>query len=403
MKIQSLRLRGFRNIENLELEPAPQLNFIVGPNAQGKTSILEGIGLISTLKSFRNSKPLEMIHFGEPFSSVWAKINKTDRSGDWSSELEVRFQRNDISHRVSKTALINQKTYGSSLNYLRQKSSVSGAGIHSIVFNPSDHEMIRGNPDVRRIYLNQVIGAEDVSYLELLKRYKRSLEQRNALMKAGTSGDAHTAYTEQLVESGSEITHRRLVWLKKLSKILPERLQTIAPQQAPLSVSYASKWMNFRASEGNLPSYFNTLSGVYFSGQGTVPSIEQIEQNFWKSLSNLSTAEWRMGTTLCGPHRDDWSFHLGEQPLKGHGSQGEVRAVLLALKLSEIELFQKETGLQPVFLLDDFSSELDQQRRKFLLEHLAETELQVFVTSTENVFSFGNLIEVRSGSVALEQ
>jgi DNA replication and repair protein RecF len=126
------------------------------------------------------------------------------------------------------------------------------------------------------------------------------------------------------------------------------------------------------------------LNSVHFAGQGHLPSLELLEQVFWSKVSALEAAERKTGHSLVGPHRDDWAFFLGNQTLKGHGSQGEVRSALLALKLSEIELFRNRTGHRPLFLLDDFSSELDRERRSFLLKYLTETDLQTFVTTTED-------------------
>ena len=104
---------------------------------------------------------------------------------------------------------------------------------------------------------------------------------------------------------------------------------------------YLSNWV---PQINDLSFNNSTLSGVHFTGHGQLPSLELLEQAFWKRLSDLETAEWRTGHSLVGPHRDDWTFFLGSQILKGHGSQGEVRSALLALKLAEIELFRNETG-----------------------------------------------------------
>src|SRR6185369_10604610 len=108
-----------------------------------------------------------------------------------------------------------------------------------------------------------------------------------------------------------------------------------------------------------------------FTGQLPSPSLELLQKSFWAKVSAVEAAERKQRCSLVGAHRDDWAFVFGGHPLKGHGSQGEVRSALLALKLSEIELFRNETGHRPLFLLDDFSSELDRERRLFLLGFLA--------------------------------
>jgi len=168
-----------------------------------------------------------------------------------------------------------------------------------------------------------------------------------------------------------------------LRERLAETARRIAPTQPDLSAFYVSSWV---PEIPNLSISNKGLDGAHFAGQDPLPSIELLEQAFWTRLSVLEEAELRSRSSLVGPHRDDWTFFLGRQFLKGHGSQGEVRSALLALKLSEIELFQKRTGHRPLLLLDDFSSELDRERRAFLLSFLMETSLQVFVTTTEAQF-----------------
>ena len=121
---------------------------------------------------------------------------------------------------------------------------------------------------------------------------------------------------------------------------------------------------------------------------------------FRNKFTSLEQLERIRGTTLLGPHRDDWSFFLESQPLKILGSQGEVRSALLALKLVEIRLFQEQTKTNPILLLDDFSSELDRKRRSFLLKFLESTDLQVFVTSTEAVEDLGKRFWVVNGSLS---
>jgi recombinational DNA repair ATPase RecF len=197
----------------------------------------------------------------------------------------------------------------------------------------------------------------------------------------------------------------RLGWLLRLRETLDPIAQKIAPGQPHLAHFYLSGWVPETAG---LSIANNDLDEAHFSGHPVQPSIEILEQAFWIKQSSLleSGAEFRARSTLVGPHRDDWGFALnshGGQLLKGHGSQGEVRTALLALKLSEIELFRKRTGHRPLLLLDDFSSELDRHRREFLMNYLAETDLQVFVTSTEapmeDIQKLGARFEIEAGKI----
>jgi recombinational DNA repair ATPase RecF len=173
-------------------------------------------------------------------------------------------------------------------------------------------------------------------------------------------------------------------------------LERIAPTQAELRLVYLSNWTPILE---NLSYKNNNLNSVHFTGQGHLPSLELLEQAFWTQTKILESAEQKAGHSLVGPHRDDWCFLLGGQALKGHGSQGEVRSALLALKLAEIILFRKKTGHRPIFLLDDFSSELDRDRRWFLLDYLRETDLQTFVTTTEDSTYVGKRYWVNQGTI----
>jgi recombinational DNA repair ATPase RecF len=203
-------------------------------------------------------------------------------------------------------------------------------------------------------------------------------------------------FTEPLAQCAAIIARKRLEWIERAALILNETAQKLAPGQPFLRLIYASNWVP-KTDGLSLP--IQDLGPGLFSGQGPLPSLELLEQAFWKTLSTLELAELRSRHSLVGTHRDDWAFYLGEQTLKGHGSQGEVRSALLALKIAEIELFRKATGHRPLFLLDDFSSELDRERRSYLLRFLTETDLQVFVTTTEDSVWMGKRFRVSNGSL----
>jgi DNA replication and repair protein RecF len=394
VKVEKLTLRSFRNIEESVLEPDPHLNYLVGANGQGKTSFLEALGFLATLRSFRGSKAGEVIRWGSQASDVLCTLasdgSPEDGSSPWRTDLKISFAHTDPGNpsAASKVAFINGKAYKSSTSYLSQRFGHFEMGFHAVVFNPADHDLVRTDPATRRNYLDRAIAAEDVEYLKALSKYQRILQQRNAILKSETpvSRDIFLGFTEPLAQYAALLTYKRLEWLERLAEGLNDAVHRIAPQQPDLRLIYLSNWAPPIESLC-IPN--NDLGTVHFSGQGSLPSLEILEQAFWKKLSLLEAAEWRAGHSLVGPHRDDWAFFLGDQILKGHGSQGEVRSALLALKLCEIGLFRKATGHRPLFLLDDFSSELDRERRSFLLKFLSESDLQVFVSTTEDSFGVG--------------
>jgi DNA replication and repair protein RecF len=400
MIVEKLKLRNFRNIEDSDFYPIPAINFLVGENGQGKTSFIEALNVLSTLRSFRESKNANLIRWGQQNAEVSCTLSsgESDPQG-WTTELKVNFVSHDA-HRekVAKVAFINDKPYRSSTQFLSQRFGSFELGFHSIVFNPSDHDLVRGDPATRRAYLNRVIAAEDIEYLKVLQKYQRVLEQRNALLKAegALNSTLLSGFSEQLCLLGVALTQKRLSWIQRLAGRLNETLQKIAPGQLELRLVYLSNWL---PAIQDLSINNNKLTSVHFSGQGLLPSLELLERSFWTKVSDLEGAERRAGYSLVGPHRDDWAFFLGNQTLKGHGSQGEVRSALLALKLCEIELFRNSTGHRPLFLMDDFSSELDRGRRLFLLKFLLETDLQTFVTTTEDSSFVGKRFWISHGVI----
>lgn len=405
MKVKKLTLRNFRNIEESSFVPDPHLNFIFGKNGQGKTSFLEALSYLATLRSFRGAKNDEVIRWDQTFAEAQCQIGEDS----WDAELKVAFSfelgalGSVLPHRrAKKVALINGKAFKSSTAYLNQRFGSFELGFHTVVFNPSDHDLVRGEPGLRRGYLDRVLIAENVEYLKVLQKYQRTLEQRNALLKGeeNPSKSLLLGFTEPLVHYGAQVTLTRLQWLERLSFYLNNTAHQIAPKQPNLRAFYLSNWCP--EIEG-LSFINNNLSQRHFAGQWPLPSLELLEQAFWTKLSTLEQAEIKARSSLVGPHRDDWTFYLGDQVLKGHGSQGEVRSALLALKLSEIELFRKQTSHRPLLLLDDFSSELDRERREFLLRFLAQTDLQVFVTTTEESVWLGKRFWVSHGVLTPEE
>ncbi len=395
MLVREIRLKNFRNLAEIRFHPEPRLNFILGDNGQGKTSILEGLSYLSTLRSFRGAKNDEVVRYGE----TWAEASATvGNRPDWSSELKVTFAQ--AGERVARTAFIDGKPIRSSTQYLSSRFGNVELGFHSIVFNPSDHDLVRGEPALRRGYLDRSLAAEDPDYLKILSHYLKVLEQRNALLKNDVrpSEAMLEGFTAPLIEAGARLARSRLEWLRRLENPLTETLRKIVPEALPLRAFYNSAWI--RKNEG-ISISSAPFDPRRFALQNPPPELEFFEAEFREALSVKREAEWRAGVTLAGPHRDDLALFYGDQPLRGHGSQGETRSALIALKLCEIELFRSKTGHRPILLLDDFSSELDRGRREFLLRTLFEGDLQVFITSTEEPPFAGKIFRVNRGALEI--
>ena len=228
MKVEKLTLRNFRNIEESVLEPDPQLNFLVGANGQGKTSFLEALGFLATLRSFRGSKAGEVIRWGSQASDVLCTIGESS----WKTGSQAFFAQTDPLQpaKASKVAFINGKAYKSSTSHLSQRFGHFEMGFHAVVFNPADHDLVRTDPATRRSYLDRAIAAEDVEYLKALSKYQRVLEQRNAVLKSETpvSRDILIGFTEPLAQYAALLTHKRLGWLERLAGGLNEAVHKIA-------------------------------------------------------------------------------------------------------------------------------------------------------------------------------
>ena len=362
------------------------IHFIYGLNAQGKTSILESIYLLSNLRSFRDSDLAALLQNGRDHGLV-----KGTFALDPTTEAELRVELVRGPSRFEKRAYINQKLSRSAVDYFGLKLNHSPIQFHAINLNPTSTDLIRGEPGIRRTYLNQVISSENPEYLGILKHYQKSLDQKNALLKLEQRLDESLLkiLNENLVESGARILEYRLKYLQKITPFFRGFLGQIAPLQSPLNLGYKSG------------------EALYFTGHFELESLKNLMENLHQKLVEKGPHERLRRTSLVGPHRDDLIFKVGEGELSSLpdlvdvGSQGEIRSVLLALKLSELEQFENSTGVEPVLLIDDFSSELDSTRRGFLLNYLKDSNLQIFVTSTDdlsqNIEFSGTLIRMSQG------
>ena len=390
MKLDRLQIRNIRNLDEIEIRCDRGIHFIYGLNGQGKTSILEAIDLLSNLRSFRDSDLSALVKQGHRFSVVNGKFQLTH---DTEAELKVELVQGE--RRLEKRAYINQKLARSSLAYFGVKLNHSAVQFHAINLNPTSTDLIRGEPSLRRSYLNQVIASENPNYIQTLKVYQKALDQKNALLKDENKFDLMllTILNETLIKTGAILIHERIAYLKKLADPCSKFLSNIAPHQNPVSLVYR---------DGET---------LHFTGHFEVPSVNFLEENLHQKLSQILGQERARKSSLVGPHRGDLLFKVGEgtssllPDLMNVGSQGEIRSWLLSLKLAELEAFRAQTKVQPVLLIDDFSSELDSIRRGFLLDYLKHSDLQIFMTSTDDLSGSmgvrGMVIQMHQGKMVM--
>ncbi|MEF3305290.1 DNA replication/repair protein RecF [Paenibacillus sp. GYB003] len=345
MYLKKLALRDYRNYESVELATEGAVNIFIGPNAQGKTNLLEAIFVLALTKSHRTHHDKELIRFGAERTTLHGEFDK--KYGPCTLDLTFSNQ--------GKKAIING---------LEQKklSNFIGA-LNVVMFAPEDLSIVKGSPGVRRRFLDMEIGQVLPSYIYDLSQYQKVLAQRNNLLKQSfgaspANGTLLEVWNEQLVRLSIKIMKKRQNFIHKLQIWAESIHRGITNGSETLAIEYK-------------PS---------FAYDDSVEESVLFEQ-FMIKLSQAKDQEIRRSTTLYGPHRDDLAFYINGKDVQTFGSQGQQRTTALSLKLAEIEFIQEEVGEYPLLLLDDVLSELDTYRQTQLLETF-QTKVQTFITTT---------------------
>ena len=366
MLIKSINIKNFRNYEEEEVVFHPKLNIITGKNAQGKTNLIEAINLLSLAKSFRTKKEHEMIMRGKDFFSVKGDFEKNNK------EYSVEIIQNIDNSRKNKY-LINGA----------EKTKIFDifGGVFTIVFSPEDIEIVKGSPEKRRSFLDREIILLRPVYYKKLRKYKRILDQRNALLKQEIVDDTLLeVYDEALAEAGADVVFERLAYISILNEAGKENERKISGEEEELNIIYES---NTKCEE----------------------KIEkkEIKQGFLEELEKTHERDKKAGTTEKGPHRDDIRLIVNDNELKIFGSQGQKRTAALSLKLAEEKLIRKEIGEKSIILLDDVMSELDADRQKNIIEGFEGN--QIFITDADisksviSKLSGGKIINIKEGKI----
>ena len=343
MLLQRLTLADFRNYTELVLEPALGLNVFVGPNAQGKSNLLEGIAMLGTGKSFRSAREADVVRTG-------------------CERAVLRGQAMSRSGQVELACTIERPSRGSRKSYAVNGASVRYAGylgrIRVVTFVPSDLHLASGTPGARRAFLNIALSQSEPRYYYELARYRKILQQKNALLRGVVESDLDllATYDRTLIESGTEIMLARAALIKALA-VEATRAHSRFADGELLEVTY----------EPN----------VAFEA----PVREAIADAFETRLAQCAEAERSRKSAIAGPHRDDVALTLDGLTLAAYGSQGQQRTAVLALKIAEYAVMRERAQETPLLLLDDVLSELDETRATAFLAELGEYE-QAFITAT---------------------
>ena len=374
--IVRLRVHCFRNYPEATVRFGPGLNVIHGQNAQGKTNLLEAIATLALTRSPRTTSSGDLLLWTE--DAALAEADVTRPPADVT--LSVRFQRDASTGRVSRVTAVDGKP--------RPARGVLGV-CPVVLFWPEDLALVRGGPDGRRRFLDVILAQTDQQAIAHMSRYRRLLEQRNALLHqlrlGGGARDSLNSFTGELAHHGAWLEVARSRLTDALAPLAALSLHDLSGQRERISLRYAP------AHAASIPD-----------------TVEAAEQVLLETLRERASEEVARGITLAGPHRDDLAFDLDGRPARGTASQGQQRSIVLACKLAEVRYLQDASGVAPVILLDDVLSELDPQRRGSLLALLAEGRHQVLVTATEpltEVADFADVLHftVRSGVVTRDE
>ena len=339
MKINKISLQNFRNYESAEIEFSPNVNVIVGRNAQGKTNLVEPIYIISALKSFRNSKLCDCIKEGADFSKITVNLD----SAFGTKTIEYK-----INHDGTNDYMVNY-------NKISKKRDMYGH-CYAVIFSPDELKLLKGSPDARREFLDTDICQISNVYSDLLERYDKVLQNRNKLLKFYSNRESINSeldvWDDSLATLGAQLTKTRENFVANITHQAEKIMKHLSKNTESLTVKY-----------------------IGISGENR----EEKSQNLLSALKTNRNKDREIGYTTVGPHRDEVKFYINDLEVKPYASQGQIRSVVLALKLAEMEAI-KEVKEEPILILDDVFSELDSVRQKLLIEYLQNK--QVFITCT---------------------
>lgn len=343
LRIERLRTHGFRNLGALSLEPGPQFNVLHGPNGAGKSNVLEAIHYLGALKSFRGAKTDDLIAMDEATANLGAKV---------SGEAAPRTFRISLDRGRARKLQMDGK---------RPRAIASWhQAIQVVLFHPGDLTLAMGPADQRRTFLDRILEQMDATYSSALASYTKALRSRNRLLK-NEDADPRSirAYDAILAQAGAIVGQTRAALTEDLAPRTEQAFAEVVGQELPLEVRYQ-------------------------------PRVEPTVAAIREALERAYRKDRARGFTADGPHGDDVALrvrHAEDEAgrsvaARHHASQGQHRAIVLALKVAELDVLSSRTGRVPILLLDDVSSELDRERNARFFDRLRRMGGQVFLTTT---------------------
>lgn len=346
MYLKSIEIVNFRNIERINLNFNKNVNIFIGKNAQGKTSILESIYSLAFTKSSKNFSEDELIRKG----SLFFKIKGSLKIGNNIKKLEVLYGNNEKKVKINNLLIARVSDYISNMNV--------------IMFTPDDLDIVKKAPLIRRNFINIELCQLYNKYLITLNEYNKILKMRNDYIRKHYSNIDYNyldILTSNLIDRAMVIYEYRDRYFNDINSYLDNIYYKIM-KVSGLKVVY-KKSIDLKTKEEFMSFY---------------------KENYYSDIEK--------GATNYGPHKDDFSFYIGEDDLKLYGSQGMQRIAILSFKLAEINLFKEIKGNYPIVLLDDIFSEIDLERRKNLLKFI-KSNIQFIITTTDINNINGRIIE----------
>lgn len=329
--ITDLRLQNFRSFGNSSFELSPGVNIVVGPNASGKTNLLEAVLVLAQGSSYR-AKDAELVRFEKPWARLDARIaNGSQRTVKITVEPQT------------KTYELDGKPY--------RRLSHSG-NLPIVLFEPDHLRLLSGGPERRRDYLDDLLEQTTPGYGTLRRKYRRALTQRNNLLKKGGSGTQIFPWDLRLSEMAGQIVKARADLAEQINKQIGKLYKKLSGGRLKAELAYHSRW-----------------------------PADNYETRLLKELASDLELDKLRGFTGAGPHREDLLVFFNGRPAQEVASRGEIRTLVLALKIIELKLLEDIRGITPLLLLDDVFSELDGRRRHALTDYLAA--YQTFITTTD--------------------
>lgn len=358
LKITRITLKDVRGYKKLQLDDVQNLTIIVGPNAVGKTNIIEAIQLLTTGTSFRKPSPSEVVSWG-------------CEQGYASIELEG--DKRHLEHR----AIINQEKRSFEINGKKKSSSSIRSSLPCVLFTPDDLQLVKASSVRRRDALDALAIQLSKNYSTLKKDYQHALQQRNLLIKEGIhSGDLFNSWDESLALHGARLGLTR--W--RLFDRLIEQMASIYPQIAQderVESLYIPSWKRIDSRGEQV----DDISQYHEDADAATITIEDLKEILLEHSQQNAERELQRGVSLIGPHKDEISFFINGKNARLFASQGQQRTIVLALKIASVLLINEMLGAEPVLLLDDVMSELDEDHREALMKFI-QKNTQTFITTT---------------------